>query len=108
MTGSVNSEVITYKSNMTGSVSSEVTTYNSNMHGSVSSELTTYNNNITGSDLMTSVGLYSGSISDIKLRTVSVVSTSPTGSGIPDMHIRLVLPYYSRLSRSFVSCRLKI
>jgi hypothetical protein len=57
-------------------------------------------------DLMTSVGLYSGSISDIKLRTVFVVSTSPTGSGIPDMRIRLILPYCSRLSRSFVSCRL--
>jgi hypothetical protein len=31
-------------------------------------------------DLMTSVGLYSGSISDINLKTVSVVSTSSTGS----------------------------
>jgi hypothetical protein len=57
-------------------------------------------------DLMTSVGLYSGSISDINLQTVSVVSTSPTGSGIPDKRIRFLLPYCSRLSKSFVSCRL--
>jgi hypothetical protein len=40
-------------------------------------------------DLMISVGLYSESISDIKLRTVSVVSTSSTGSGIPDMRIKI-------------------
>ena len=57
-------------------------------------------------DLMTSVGLYSGSISDINLQTVSVVSTSPTGSGIPDKRIRFLLPYCSRLSKSFLSCQL--
>jgi hypothetical protein len=55
---------------------------------------------------MTSVGLYSGSISDINLQTVSVVSTSSTGSWIPDKRIRFILPYCSRLSKSFLSCRL--
>ena len=43
-------------SNTTGSVSSEVTTYKSNTSGSVSSEVTTYKSNTTGcgsSEVMT-------------------------------------------------------
>ena len=54
---------------------------------------------------MWSNDLYSGSISDINL--VSIVSTSPSGSWIPDIRngIRLLLPYYSRLSKSFLSWR---